>query len=580
MFRIRRIYDQVLPRNKDALKQCEEILRAYFKAVPQSELERLAEKLQNPLKTGFRSILFVAEDGHHKVLGLALLNHDPQRHYCFLDYLVTSNQLRSGGIGGALYERVREVAVELGAKGLFFECLPDDPDKTPSPEFLKENVARLRFYERYGARPIVNTLYELPIKPNARCTPHLVFDGLDHGEPLAREFAQKAARAILVGKYGHVVTPDYVRKVVASFHDDPVKLRELRYHKPKALTPEVPPLPREAIALVVSQRHAIHRVNDRGYVEAPVRVSNILAALEPTGDFEQVERRHFGDAHITAVHDTGFVNYLRRACELMGTEESLYPYVFPIRNKTRPPKELTVRAGYYCIDTFTPLNRNAYLAARDAVDCALTAADELLEGRRVAYALVRPPGHHAERASFGGFCYFNNAAIAAHYLSPFGKVAVLDVDYHHGNGTQEIFYQRPDVFTVSIHGHPSFAYPYFSGFAEERGDGPGEGFSLNLPQPEELDGEGHRKALAKALRAVKDFAPDFLVVALGLDPARLDPTGTWTLRADDFKANGAMIAAQDLPTLVVQEGGYRTRTLGANCRAFFDGLLAPSPASL
>ncbi|HUT34566.1 MAG TPA: histone deacetylase family protein [Planctomycetota bacterium] len=576
MFRIRRIYDQVLPRNKAALKQCEEILRAYFKAVPQAELERLAEKLQNPLKTGFRSILFVAEDGRRKVLGLALLYHDPQRHFSFLDYLVTGNQLRSSGIGGALYERVREVAVELGARGVFFECLPDDPARTPSPEMLKENIARLRFYERYGARPIVNTLYELPIRPAARCTPHLVFDGLDRGEPLAREFAQKAARAILVGKYGHVVTPDYVRDVVGSFHDDPVKLRELRYHKPKALTTEVPPLPREPIALVVSQRHAIHRVSDRGYVESPVRVSNILAALEPTGAFERIEPKHFGDGHITAVHDNGFVSYLRRACELMGTEESLYPYVFPIRNKARPPKELTVRAGYYCIDTFTPLNRNAYLAARDAVDCALTAAGELLEGRRIAYALVRPPGHHAERGAFGGFCYFNNAAIAAHYLSQHGRVAVLDVDYHHGNGTQEIFWERPDVFTVSLHGHPSFAYPYFSGFADECGAGPGEGFNLNLPLPEELDGEGYRKALAKALRAVKDFGPAFLVVALGLDPARLDPTGTWTLRADDFAANGRLIGALGLPTLVVQEGGYRTRTLGANCRAFFDGLLAPS----
>jgi acetoin utilization deacetylase AcuC-like enzyme len=233
-----------------------------------------------------------------------------------------------------------------------------------------------------------------------------------------------------------------------------------------------------------------------------------------------------------------------------------------------------VRAGYYCIDTFTPLNRNAYLAARRAVDCALTAAEELLRGRLLAYTLVRPPGHHAERRAFGGFCYFNSNAIAAQYLSRRGRVAILDIDYHHGNGQQEIFYGRADVLTVSIHGHPRFAYPYFSGFEDERGEGLGEGFNVNIPLPETLEPERYREALERALRVVRRFDPGFLVLALGLDTARGDPTGTWNLRARDFELNGRLVGALRLPTLVVQEGGYNTRSLGANARRFMAGLWA------
>lgn len=207
------------------------------------------------------------------------------------------------------------------------------------------------------------------------------------------------------------------------------------------------------------------------------------------------------------------------------------------------------------------------------MDCTITAADQLLQGRRVSYALVRPPGHHAEKRYFGGFCYFNNCAIAAQRLSLFGRVAILDIDYHHGNGQQDIFFKRRDVLTVSIHGHPQFAYPYFSGFSEETGTGEGEGFNRNFPLPENLDGERYRKTLHRALQLVNDFRPDFLIVALGLDTAKLDPTGTWSLVADDFAHNGRLIGALGFPTLLVQEGGYRTRTLGTNAAAFFAGLL-------
>ncbi|MBE0556262.1 MAG: histone deacetylase family protein, partial [Proteobacteria bacterium] len=294
--------------------------------------------------------------------------------------------------------------------------------------------------------------------------------------------------------------------------------------------------------------------------------------LDRTDLFRKVPPRHFSERHIKAVHDTGYVEYLKKVCENLPPGESIYPYVFPIRNAARPPKDLPIRAGYYCIDTFTPLNHNAFLAAERAVDCVLTLAQELLDGRHLAYALVRPPGHHAERRVFGGFCYFNSGAAAAHYLSAHGKVAILDIDYHHGNGQQDIFYERSDVFTVSIHGHPNFAYPYFSGFEDEKGAGAGAGFNLNIPLHEVTDAERYRQALAMALRRIARFRPQFLIVALGLDTEKGDPTGTWSLQEEDFEVNGRMIGELRLPTLVVQEGGYDTHVLGVNARRFFTGL--------
>jgi acetoin utilization deacetylase AcuC-like enzyme len=160
-------------------------------------------------------------------------------------------------------------------------------------------------------------------------------------------------------------------------------------------------------------------------------------------------------------------------------------------------------------------------------------------------------------------------------LSSFGPVAILDIDYHHGNGQQVIFYQRSDVLTISLHGHPRFAYPYFSGFEDEAGEGEGHGFNLNLALPEKLDGHQYREALEKALRRIVRFAPRTLVVCLGLDTAKGDPTGTWSLSARDFETVGRMIGQLGLPTLLVQEGGYRTRAIGVNARHFFTGFLTP-----
>ncbi|OFY59675.1 MAG: hypothetical protein A2V50_06595 [Bacteroidetes bacterium RBG_19FT_COMBO_42_10] len=172
---------------------------------------------------------------------------------------------------------------------------------------------------------------------------------------------------------------------------------------------------------------------------------------------------------------------------------------------------------------------------------------------------------------FGGFCYFNNAAIAANYLSRYGNVAILDLDYHHGNGQQQIFYERADVLTISIHGHPSFAYPYFSGFKEEKGKNSGFGYNYNFPLKEELNGEEYREILTRTLNIVRKFNPEFLIIALGLDTAKGDPTGTWMLSTKDFYLNGKMIAKLRMPTLFMQEGGYRNRFLGINARSFFKG---------
>jgi acetoin utilization deacetylase AcuC-like enzyme/GNAT superfamily N-acetyltransferase len=573
MFRIRRIYDDTLPLDREAIAQVQGILRSQFASLSETDIQKLPRQLRNPLHYRFRSILFVADDLRGKVRGFALLQHAADVNFCYLDFISVEPKGTGGGIGGALYERVREEARLLDGIGLFFECLPDEPSLCGDPQLLRQNRARLRFYERYGARPIINTAYETPLRPGDRCAPHLVFDPLGRARGLSREHARSVVRAMLERKYGKSSPPGYIDMVVESFQDDPVRLREPRYGKSETASPvRVPSSIDMKIALVVNDKHTIHHVHERGYVESPVRIGSILRGIAETNLFTRIPRHHFPEWILKKVHDLHYVEYLKRMCARVEGGKSVYPYVFPIRNATKPPRELPLRAGYYCIDTFTPLNRNAYLAAKGAVDCALTAARSLLQGYRLAYALVRPPGHHAERRAFGGFCYFNSSAIAAHYLSAFGKIVVLDIDYHHGNGTQEIFYERSDVLTISIHGHPRFAYPYFTGFADERGRGEGDGYNLNLPLPEKITEDEYRHTLARALRRLKRFDPKFLVVACGLDPAKDDPTGSWSLQAKDFEANGLMIGSLHLPTLVVQEGDYRVRSLGTNARNFFLGL--------
>ncbi|MDY6849531.1 MAG: GNAT family N-acetyltransferase [Geoalkalibacter sp.] len=582
MFRIRRIYDDLRPINRDALAQVQRILRDQFPDLAERDIEKIPDLLRDSFKHGFRCILYVAEDARQSVRGFALASHDPQLKFCYLDYISAARSTTGGGIGGALYELLREEALEMGAIGIFFECLPDEPVLCSDPQTLRQNQSRLKFYENYGAYPIVGTDYETPVTPGGDNPPYLVFDPLGQSQPLTRDHARRVVRAILERRYGHLCSPEYIQRVVESFRDDPVSLREPRYLGRKAVGR--PPVQRhKKIALIVNDRHAIHHVRERGYVESPVRIASILKELEPTGLFEELPPRTFSEKILAGVHDRDYLAYLKRVCAGLPANRSVYPYVFPLRNTARPPVELAVRAGYYCIDTFTPLNHNAWAAARRAADCALTGADLLLEGFRFAYALVRPPGHHAERRVFGGFCYFNNAALAARRLAAHGRVAILDIDYHHGNGQQSIFYDKADVLTVSLHGHPRFAYPYFSGFSDEKGEGEGRGFNLNIPLPEQLEAGQYQEALNKALRRIGRFNPAHLVVCLGLDTARGDPTGTWNLTARDFELNGRAIGSLGYPTLVVQEGGYRNRSIGVNARHFFSGLRSggsgASPAS-
>jgi acetoin utilization deacetylase AcuC-like enzyme len=202
----------------------------------------------------------------------------------------------------------------------------------------------------------------------------------------------------------------------------------------------------------------------------------------------------------------------------------------------------------------------------------MTAAEEIMAGVPVAYALCRPPGHHAERKVYGGFCYFNNAAIAAHQLSLYGHTAVLDIDFHHGNGTQDIFYTRPDVLTVSVHGHPDTSFPYFSGFTGETGEAAGLGFNQNFPLPPNTIDAGYLKAFEKAVGCIKRFRPDFLVVSIGFDILKGDPTGTFFLSVDVLKTVGQRLAQLKIPTLIVQEGGYNLRNLKRGSVTLFRGI--------
>ena len=570
MFRIRKISDTSAPHNRAAIEKVQQILRNQFPHTRPVDVDKFPLQLTNPLKYKYRSMLLVAEDALGNIRGFAMLLHLPDIEIVYLELVSAAPGATGGGIGSALYERVREEALHLNVWGVFFECSIDDPDRISDPAKLAENIARLKFYERYGARPIINNDYDTPVIPGDKDLYFLMFDDIGLGVEVPRKTIQKIVKTILERKYSDVLSEAQINSVANSFKDNPAQLRPPRYLKPKKAK-TFSPHTRE-IALIVNEGHDIHHVKDHGYVEAPVRLSAIMHHINKTNLFKRLPPKRCPEKYIKDVHDPNYVYYLRRACSQLPVGKSIYPIIFPIRNITRPPKDMELQVGYYCMDTFTPLNHNAYLAARGAVDCAVTGARAINEGYNIAYALVRPPGHHAERRAFGGFCYFNSSAIAANYLSSFGKVAVLDIDFHHGNGTQDIFYQRSDVLTLSIHGDPHFAYPHFAGFSDEHGEGDGTGYNVNYPLPEKTNYERYQRTLVKALKKIKEFNPAFLVISLGLDTAKADPTGTWLLEGKDFLTNGQLIGELKIPTLVVQEGGYRTRTLGNNTRQFFEGL--------
>lgn len=572
MIRIRKITNPYHESNISKVEKVKEIIKEQFPLI--REDKRNIDKQFLNLSHKYQAALFVAEDISESVKGFALMLYMSDINFCFLDFLAVSSEKSSSGIGGALYERIREEAASLDSIGIFFECLPDDPELCSDPAVLIQNRKRLAFYERFGARPLINTLYETPIRPDDDCAPYLVYDGLNSSETLSNKMAREVVKAILERKYGEYCDETYNNTVINSIRDEPVRLRPPKYLRKRSIGIEQQLVTgSKKIFLVVNDRHSIHHIKERGYVESPVRIKSMMKELEKSGLFKTGLVKEYTDKHILEVHDYNYFRYFKKVCSELPKGKSVYPYVFPIRYPERAPKELSVRAGYYCFDTFTPLNQEAYLAARWGVNCSLTAADELIAGTRIAYVLTRPPGHHTERSVFGGFCYFNNCAIAAQYLSKTGKVAIIDIDYHHGNGQQQIFYSRKDVLTLSIHGHPSFAYPYFSGFAEEKGEDEGLGFNRNFPLPEKISYDKYEKTLILAIKLITRYKPEYLIIALGLDPAKGDPTGTWSFTFDDFFNNGRLLGSLKLPTLIIQEGGYKNRSLGLNARAFFTGFV-------
>jgi len=574
MFRISHVIGTHRQHDRRCLSEVRELFEAAFPDFA-SQPDYIPRKLIDQSSRGIPAILLAAHGEGDRVSGFALADYFESVDYAYLDFIVTSAERRGRGQGGALYEALREDLIARGAKGLFFEVPTDDPAQVSSAA-LKSNKARLAFYERYGARPIVGTLYDQPIRPGSPPEPRLLYDPLQNEGSLEADSLRRVIRLILTHRYNYAEDDPYVVKVVDSVADSPVQIRPPLYHatgKPgeRGLRRLYP------LKVFCSARHSLHHIRERGYVERPARVDVILKAISELPDVERLPVRNFGEGPIRAVHDVDFVNYLKKMCQELPKGELLYPYVFPIRRTDRPPYDRSVRAGYYCIDTFTPLSSDAYKAARAAVNVALSGASAIIDGRPLVYSLCRPPGHHAERDTYGGFCYFCNGAIAAQYLAnKLGRIAVLDVDYHHGNGTQDIFYTRADILTVSIHGHPNFAYPYFSGFADEKGEGEGLGFNHNLPLAEDVHDGRYLEALDEALGIVRRFKPEALVVSLGLDIAKADPTGTWSVTSEGLYEIGRKIGGMKYPTLLVQEGGYNIRFLGRNAARLLTGVCAGS----
>jgi acetoin utilization deacetylase AcuC-like enzyme len=332
--------------------------------------------------------------------------------------------------------------------------------------------------------------------------------------------------------------------------------------------------------IIHSPRHALHDGGmelHRGALvpcfEMPSRVDHILAAIARAGWAVEAPRE-YDDAVLSGIHDADYLAFLRSAHDAWraeGREGFMLPGAFPARGmrRDRVPTGLHARLGYYAFDAGSPIVEGTWEAAQAAAHCALTAADFVAAGERSAYALCRPPGHHAGRAVFGGYCFLNNAALAAQRLRDAGmaRVAVLDVDYHHGNGTQDIFWERDDVLFVSIHGDPDTEYPFYLGYADERGAGPGEGHNHNFPLPRGTDWTRYAEALDQALERIASHAPQALVVSLGVDMFEGDPISQFKLRGDDFPRLGERIAALGLPTVLVQEGGYAVAEIGDNVAA-------------
>jgi acetoin utilization deacetylase AcuC-like enzyme len=304
--------------------------------------------------------------------------------------------------------------------------------------------------------------------------------------------------------------------------------------------------------------------------EMPRRADIILRRIMEVGLGPVLAPRDFGPAPLRRVHAANFLRFLEGAWDAWVREHGAYdalPLTWIGRGmRAIEPEVIDGKLSYFSIDAGTPITAGTWKAVTAAANVALTAQGLVGGGERAAFALCRPPGHHAGSDFYGGYCFLNNAAIAAQACRDAGaaRVAVLDVDYHHGNGTQEIFYRRPDVLFASIHSDPLQEYPFFAGHADETGEGAGEGFNLNLPLRWGSAWADYAPALEAALARVADFAPDALVVSLGCDTFEHDPISKFKLRHEDYLAIGRMIAGAGRPTLFVMEGGYAVDALGVN----------------
>jgi len=309
--------------------------------------------------------------------------------------------------------------------------------------------------------------------------------------------------------------------------------------------------------------------------EIPERTGQLLKGLESLG-IPVSDTTDHGMDMINRVHDLGYLRFLqsahrrwKEAPEDWGEEVMSNIFV----RSPNPLRGILAESAHYQADGSCPIGEHTWEAAYWSAQSALSAADELLRGEQRAYAVCRPPGHHARRDAAGGFCYLNNAAIATEaLLTRFPRVAILDPDMHHGQGIQEIFYERNDVLYVSIHGDPTNFYPVVTGHEDERGRGAGEGYNINLPMPHGASEATFFDRLQTATGAISLYQPDVLVVALGFDIYKDDPQSKVSLSSEGFQRMGQAINALGVPTLVVQEGGYHLETLGHNVREFFTGL--------
>lgn len=328
---------------------------------------------------------------------------------------------------------------------------------------------------------------------------------------------------------------------------------------------------------IFSEKHRLRNAKTELYggqlvkpFERPSRAEYIHARVKEVGIGPITAPDTFDVSAIEAVHDADYLNFLQSAWDdwqAEGFEGEAITTVWPARRmSTRIPSHIEGRLGYYALACETAITDGTWEAALAAADVALTGAERLRRGARSVFSLCRPPGHHAAIDMFGGYCFINNAAIAAQHLLDKGaqRVAILDVDFHHGNGTQDIFYTRDDVLFLSLHGDPMDAFPHFLGHADEIGARDGEGFNANFPLPPGTTFDVWRVALSKALSRIESFVPDALIVSLGVDTFETDPISFFKLKSEDFITYGKDIAALGLPTLFVMEGGYDIAEIGVN----------------